>query len=48
MEFVRIAERQNAERAQRHKKYRRKDWVIAGNELLVASPILSFPCPTLI
>jgi hypothetical protein len=30
MEFVRIAERQNAERALRHKKYRRKDWMIAG------------------
>ena len=30
MEFVRIAERQNADRAKRHKKYRRKDWVIAG------------------
>jgi hypothetical protein len=48
MEFVRIAERQNAERAQRHKKYRRKDWVIAGKKLLQKFQSFSIPLPTLI
>jgi len=42
MEFVRIAERQNAERAQRHKKYRRKDWVIAGKEFVTIQVLKTF------
>lgn len=42
MEFVRIAERQNAERAQRHKKYRRKDWVIAGSCFTIALTIYGY------
>lgn len=29
MEFVRIAERQNAERAKRHSKHRKRDWIVA-------------------
>lgn len=29
MDFVRKAEKQNKERAKRHKFYRRKDWIIA-------------------
>ena len=42
MEFVRIAERQNAERALRHKKYRRKDWVIAGTCFFIAIAIYGY------
>ena len=42
MEFVRLAERQNLERAQRHKKYRRKDWLIASICFFIAISIYGY------
>lgn len=42
MEFVRIAEKQNQERAVRHKKYRRKDWGIAVTCFAIAISIYSY------
>ena len=42
MEFVRMAERQNSERAQRHKKYRRKDWIIACTCFAIATSIYGY------
>lgn len=42
MEFVRLAEKQNLERAVRHKKYRRKDWLIAGTCFILAVSIYGY------
>jgi hypothetical protein len=42
MEFVRMAERQNQQRALRHKKYRRKDWMIAGTCFAIAISIYGY------
>jgi len=42
MEFIHMAERQNQERALRHKKYRRKDWMIAGSCFAIAISIYSY------
>ncbi|XP_059087570.1 uncharacterized protein LOC131883975 [Tigriopus californicus] len=42
MTFVKQAERDNAQRATRHKKFRRKDWYVAAICLSVAAAIYSY------